>query len=51
MAGEFESAVDRMVENKSMIIIELEPNGDPNGRGYVGRQSDDGGKTWSHRGM
>ena len=31
-------------------IIEIYPNGDPYGRGFEGRQSDDGGKSWYHIG-
>lgn len=31
-------------------IIELEPNGDPFGHGFVGSQSDDGGESWFYRG-
>lgn len=32
------------------VIIELRPNGDPYGRGFVGSESRDGGITWVYRG-
>ena len=31
-------------------IIEIQVNGDPYGRGYVGSQSDDNGHSWYYRG-
>jgi hypothetical protein len=31
-------------------IISISVNGDPYGRGFVGSESDDNGKTWYYRG-
>jgi hypothetical protein len=31
-------------------IIEIRPNGDPYGRGFVGSESTDGGHSWFYRG-
>ena len=31
-------------------IIEIQPTGDPYGRGFTGSQSDDNGHSWYYRG-
>ena len=31
-------------------IIEIRPNGDPFGRGYVGSETEDNGHSWFYRG-
>ena len=36
--------------NTQRDIIEIRPNGDPFGSGFVGCQSVDGGESWTYRG-